>query len=153
MVNIVACECPGRGTRPSWHLAARQRRQWIYHCCQCEQPNNGYEYLGSCCLEQFFFILSLLSMRTTKQWLWVFGALLFGTILFYFIIAVNANNQTMVLSIWGPSVWNTQFRNVKYSGLVTSWCKENHPKKTMQHWDFQAIFKIASWPVNCCSFH
>ena len=48
-----------------------------------------------------------------------------------FIIAVNANNQTMVMSIWAPAVWNTQFRNMKYCGLVTSWYKENYSKKTI----------------------
>ena len=62
-----------------------------------------------------------------------------------FIIAVNANNQTMVMSIWGPGVWNTQFQNMKYCGLVTSWYyKVNYSKKTIQQWNFQVIFKIAS---------
>ena len=49
-----------------------------------------------------------------------------------FIIAVNANNQTMVMSIWAPGVWNTQFLNMKYCGLVTSWYKEDYSKKTIQ---------------------
>ena len=63
---------------------------------------------------------------------------------FSFIIAVNANNQTMVMSIWAPGVWNTQFLNMKYCGLVTSWYKENYSKKTIQKCDFQVIFKISS---------